>query len=65
MRLTDEPPSITGLMYLHPRGRDIRCITEEGKPHIFDVRIVKRFVKRAVELMPLTKGVSLRHPQGK
>jgi hypothetical protein len=57
MRLTDEPPSITSLMYLHPRRRDVRGITEEGKPHIFDMQIVECLVKRAVELVSLTKRV--------
>lgn len=56
-RLTNEPPSITRLMYLHPRRRDVRGITEEGKPHIFDMQIVERFVKRAVEFVSLTKNV--------
>jgi hypothetical protein len=56
-RLTNEPPSITSLMYLHPRRRDVRGITEEGKPHVFDMQIVERFVKRAVELVSLTKNV--------
>jgi len=55
-QLTNEPPSITCLVYLHPRRRDVRCIAEEGKPHIFDMQIVERFVKRAVELMPLIKS---------
>lgn len=54
-RLTNEPPSITSLMYLHSRCRDVRCIAEEGKPHIFDMQVVKCFVKRAVELVPLKK----------
>ena len=36
-RLTNEPPSITGLVYLHPRRRDVRCIAEERKPHVFDM----------------------------
>jgi hypothetical protein len=44
-------------MYLHPRRRDVRGITEEGKPHIFDMQIVERFVKRAVEFVSLTKNV--------
>jgi hypothetical protein len=52
-RLTNEPPSITRLVYLHPRCCDVRCIAEEGKPHIFDMQIVERLVKRAVKLMPL------------
>jgi len=56
-RLTNEPPSITSLVYLHSRCRDVRCIAEEGKPHIFDMQIVERFVKRAVELVPLNKSV--------
>ena len=53
MQLTNESPSIASLVYFHPRRRDIRCIAEEGQPHIFDMQIVERFVKRAVELMPL------------
>jgi hypothetical protein len=65
MRLTNEPPSITSLVYLHPRCCDVRCIAEEGKPHIFDVQIVERFVKRAVELMPLIEKEIWRHPQAK
>ncbi len=54
-RLTNEPPGITSLVYLHPRIRDVRCIAEEWKPHIFDMQIVKRFIKRAVELMSLVE----------
>jgi hypothetical protein len=54
-RLTNEPPSITSLVYLHSRRRNIRCIAEEGKPHIFDMQIIERFVKGAVEFMPLIK----------
>lgn len=65
MRLTNEPPSITSLVYLHPRRRDIRSIAEEGKPHIFDMQIVERFVKRAVELMPLIENEIWRHPRAK
>jgi hypothetical protein len=57
MRLTNESPSITGLMYLHPRRRDVRGITEEGKPHIFNMQVIECLVKRAVELVSLTKSV--------
>jgi hypothetical protein len=52
-RPTNEPPSITSLVYLHPRRGDVRCIAEEREPHIFDMQIVERFVKRPVEFMPL------------
>ncbi len=58
-RLTNKPPSITSLVYLHPGRRDVRCIAEEGKPHIFDMQIVERFIKRAIELMPLTENKKL------
>ena len=63
--LTNEPPSITSLVYLHPRRRDVRCIAEEGKPHIFDMQVVECFVKRAVKLMPLIIKVNGRYPQEK
>jgi len=64
-RLTNKSPSITSLVYLHPRRRDVRSIAEEGKPHIFDMQIVEHFVNRAVEFMPLIKSkVNWRHPQG-
>jgi len=65
MRLTNESPSITSLVYFHSRCRDVRCIAEKGKPHIFDMQIVERFVKRAVELMPLIEKEIWRHPQAK
>jgi hypothetical protein len=44
-------------MYLHPRRRDVRGITEEGKPHIFNMQVIECLVKRAVELVSLTKSV--------
>jgi len=42
-------------MYLHPRRRDVRRVAEEGKPHVFDMQVVERFVKRAVEFVSLDK----------
>jgi hypothetical protein len=54
--LTNEPPSIASLMYFHSGCRDIRRITEEGQPHIFDMQIVECFVKRPVELMSLERS---------
>jgi hypothetical protein len=63
--LTDEPPRITSLVYLHPRRRDVRCIAEEGKPHIFDMQIIERFIKRAIELMPLIIKRKLETPSRK
>jgi hypothetical protein len=64
-RLTNKPPSIASFVYLHPRRRDVRCIAEEGKPHIFDMQIVEHFVNRAVELVPLTIKGKLGTPSRK
>jgi hypothetical protein len=53
---TNEPPSITSLVYLHSGCSDVRRIAEERQPHIFDVQIVEGFVKRPVELMSLEQS---------
>jgi hypothetical protein len=44
-RPTDKPPSVTSLVYLHTRSRDVRSIAEEWQPHIFDVQIIEGLVE--------------------
>ena len=51
--LTDKPPSVTSLVYLHTRCRDVRSIAEEWQPHIFDVQIIECLVESSVELVSL------------
>ena len=58
--LTDKPPSVTSLVYLHTRSRDVRSIAEEWQPHIFDVQIIECLVKRSVKLVSLIHPISLR-----
>lgn len=58
--LTDKSPSVTSLVYLHTRSRDICGIAEEWQPHIFDMQVIECLVQRSVELVSLIRHVSSR-----
>ena len=53
--LTNKPPSVTSLVYLHTRCCDVRSIAEEWQPHIFDVQIIKCLVETSVEFVSLIR----------
>ena len=56
--LTDVPPGISCFMNLHPRGDDVGGVTEERKPHVFNVEIVERLPYCSVEFVTLVNEVS-------
>ena len=39
--LTNEPPGVSCLVYLHSRCVDIRRIAEEWQPHVFNVKVIE------------------------
>ena len=47
--LTDEPPSVPGLVDVHLRCVKVRRVAEEWQPHVFDMKIVKRLSSKLSE----------------
>jgi hypothetical protein len=42
VQLTDESPGVTRSMYFHIGFEDVRRVTEEWDPHVFDVNVIER-----------------------
>jgi len=51
--LTNEPPSVAGLMNFHFRGENICSIAKEWKPHVLNVKIIEGLQPSALTIVAL------------